>query len=82
MPGSGSGTDPRNDGTPSDGKAYEVTWDAAAAEKGGYATFMEKEIHDQPHAVADTLLGRTDTEGNLTLDELHITEDELRTQLA
>ncbi len=45
---------------PSDGKAYEVDWDAAAAEKGGYATFMEKEIHDQPHAVADTLLGRTD----------------------
>src|SRR5690606_2611714 len=44
------------DGTPSDGKAYEVTWDAAAAEKGGFDTFMEKEINDQPHAVADTLL--------------------------
>ena len=42
---------------PAEGKAYEVTWDAAAAEKGGYATFMEKEINDQPHAVADTLLG-------------------------
>jgi glucosamine--fructose-6-phosphate aminotransferase (isomerizing) len=66
------------DGTPSDGKAYEVTWDAAEAEKGGYATFMEKEINDQPHAVADTLLGRTDADGNLQLDELHISEDELR----
>lgn len=66
------------DGTPSDGKAYEVTWDAAAAEKGGYATFMEKEINDQPHAVADTLLGRTDAEGRLTLDELHIAEEDLR----
>ncbi|WP_134772473.1 glutamine--fructose-6-phosphate transaminase (isomerizing) [Ornithinimicrobium flavum] len=66
------------DGTPSDGKAYEVTWDAAAAEKGGFDTFMEKEINDQPHAVADTLLGRTDAEGNLRLDELHIEEDELR----
>ncbi|TQM95743.1 glucosamine--fructose-6-phosphate aminotransferase (isomerizing) [Ornithinimicrobium humiphilum] len=66
------------DGTPSDGKAYEVTWDAAEAEKGGYATFMEKEINDQPHAVADTLLGRTDSEGRLALDELHISEDELR----
>ena len=66
------------DGTPSDGKAYEVTWDAAAAEKGGYPTFMEKEIHEQPHAVADTLRGRTDAEGNLQLDELHIDEDELR----
>jgi glucosamine--fructose-6-phosphate aminotransferase (isomerizing) len=66
------------DGTPSDGKAYEVTWDAAAAEKGGFDTFMEKEINDQPHAVADTLLGRTDAEGNLRLDELHIEEEELR----
>ncbi|GAA5166308.1 glutamine--fructose-6-phosphate transaminase (isomerizing) [Ornithinimicrobium tianjinense] len=66
------------DGTPSDGKAYEVTWDAAAAEKGGYATFMEKEIHDQPHAVRDTLIGRFDAEGRLALDELHIPEDELR----
>ena len=66
------------DGTPSDGKAYEVTWDAAAAEKSGYDTFMEKEINDQPHAVADTLLGRTDAEGNLRLDELHIEEDDLR----
>ncbi len=66
------------DGTPAEGKAYEVTWDAAAAEKGGYDTFMEKEIHDQPHAVRDTLLGRTDAEGRLTLDELRIPEEKLR----
>ena len=66
------------DGTPSDGKAYEVTWDAAAAEKGGYATFMEKEINDQPHAVADTLLGRTDDSGRLVLDEVRISEEQLR----
>ncbi|WP_022924437.1 glutamine--fructose-6-phosphate transaminase (isomerizing) [Serinicoccus marinus] len=66
------------DGSPSEGKAYEVTWDAAAAEKGGYETFMEKEIHEQPHAVGDTLLGRTDAEGNLMLDELHIPVEELR----
>ncbi|MGN6753921.1 MAG: glutamine--fructose-6-phosphate transaminase (isomerizing) [Intrasporangium sp.] len=66
------------DGTPADGKAYEVTWDAAAAEKGGFATFMEKEIHEQPHAVRDTLLGRTDEEGRLTLDELRIPEEQLR----
>jgi glutamine---fructose-6-phosphate transaminase (isomerizing) len=66
------------DGTPSDGKAYEVTWDAAAAEKGGYATFMEKEINDQPHAVADTLLGRTDETGRLVLDEVRISEEQLR----
>ena len=66
------------DGTPAEGTAYEVTWDAAAAEKGGYATFMEKEIHDQPHAVADTLLGRTDASGRLVLDELRISEEQFR----
>ena len=66
------------DGAPGQGKPYAVTWDAAAAEKGGYDTFMEKEIHEQPHAVADTLLGRTDEEGRLVLDDLRITEDELR----
>ncbi len=65
------------DGTPSDGKAYEVTWDAAAAEKGGYDTFMEKEIHDQPKAVRDTLFGRTDENGKLVLDEVSISEEEL-----
>ena len=66
------------DGTPAEGKAYDVTWDAAAAEKGGYATFMEKEINDQPHAVADTLLGRTDAKGRLVLDELRIPEEKLK----
>ena len=66
------------DGTPAEGKPYEVTWDAAAAEKGGYDTFMEKEINDQPHAVGDTLLGRTDADGRLVLDELRIDEDQLK----
>jgi glucosamine--fructose-6-phosphate aminotransferase (isomerizing) len=65
-------------GAPAEGKAFEVTWDAAAAEKGGYPTFMEKEINDQPHAVADTLLGRTDDDDRLVLDELRIPEEELR----
>ncbi|MGB3763275.1 MAG: glutamine--fructose-6-phosphate transaminase (isomerizing) [Ornithinimicrobium sp.] len=65
------------DGTPSDGRAYEVTWDAAAAEKGGFDTFMEKEIYDQPQAVRDTLLGRTDETGALVLDEVNISEEEL-----
>ncbi|GAA2164108.1 glutamine--fructose-6-phosphate transaminase (isomerizing) [Pedococcus bigeumensis] len=66
------------DGSPAEGKHYEVTWDAAAAEKGGYPTFMEKEIYDQPHAVGDTLLGRTDVDGRLVLDDMSITEDQLR----
>uniref|UniRef100_UPI0027BA2E1A glutamine--fructose-6-phosphate transaminase (isomerizing) n=1 Tax=Janibacter hoylei TaxID=364298 RepID=UPI0027BA2E1A len=66
------------DGTPAEGKPYEVTWDAAAAEKSGYDTFMEKEINDQPHAVGDTLLGRTDADGKLVLDELRIDEAKLK----
>jgi glutamine---fructose-6-phosphate transaminase (isomerizing) len=66
------------DGSPAEGKQYDVTWDAAAAEKGGYATFMEKEINDQPHAVADTLLGRTDEDGRLVLDQMEMSEDDLR----
>src|SRR5665647_742151 len=66
------------DGTPAEGKHYHVDWDAAAAEKGGYPNFMAKEIHDQPHAVADTLLGRTDESGRLVLDELRMDEAELR----
>jgi len=66
------------DGTPAEGKHYHVDWDAAAAEKGGFPNFMAKEIHDQPHAVADTLLGRTDASGALVLDELRMDEAELR----
>ncbi|MGO1181887.1 MAG: glutamine--fructose-6-phosphate transaminase (isomerizing) [Micrococcaceae bacterium] len=65
-------------GNPAQGKPYTVDWDASAAEKGGYDTFMEKEINEQPAAVADTLLGRTDASGRLVLDELRIDEDELR----
>ncbi|GAB6901286.1 glutamine--fructose-6-phosphate transaminase (isomerizing) [Kineosporia succinea] len=66
------------EGNPVTGKNYHVDWDAAAAEKGGYSSFMAKEIMDQPQAVADTLLGRYDVEGNLTLDELRIDEAVLR----
>src|SRR5919202_4152127 len=66
------------DGTPVDGKHYHVDWDAAAAEKGGYPSFMAKEINEQPHAVADTLLGRSDESGRLMLDELRIDERVLR----
>ena len=60
------------------GRRYTVDWDAAAAEKGGFRSFMDKEIHDQPQAVADTLLGRTDLAGHLVLDDLRIDEAVLR----
>jgi glucosamine--fructose-6-phosphate aminotransferase (isomerizing) len=66
------------DGAPADVVEYEVTWDASAAEKGGYETFMAKEIAEQPKAVADTLLGRIGTDGRLKLDEMRLTEPELR----
>jgi glucosamine--fructose-6-phosphate aminotransferase (isomerizing) len=59
-------------------RAYHVDWDLSAAEKGGYDWFMRKEIHEQPGAITDSMLGRHDTEGALQLDELRISEDELR----
>ncbi|MGP9528847.1 MULTISPECIES: glutamine--fructose-6-phosphate transaminase (isomerizing) [unclassified Glutamicibacter] len=64
-------------GNPAEGKEFTVDWDAASAEKGGFPSFMEKEIFDQPAAVADTLLGRSDADGRLTLDELRIAPEEL-----
>ncbi|MGA5709717.1 glutamine--fructose-6-phosphate transaminase (isomerizing) [Streptomyces cellulosae] len=66
------------DGAPADVREYHVDWDASAAEKGGYDYFMLKEIAEQPKAVADTLLGRTDGSGSLTLDEVRIPANVLR----
>ncbi|MFD7168215.1 glutamine--fructose-6-phosphate transaminase (isomerizing) [Streptomyces violascens] len=66
------------DGAPAETRAYHVDWDASAAEKGGYDYFMLKEIAEQPKAVADTLLGRIDAAGSLTLDELRIPDSVLR----
>lgn len=66
------------DGRPAGTRAYHVDWDASAAEKGGYASFMLKEIADQPKAVADTLLGRIGASGALHLDEVRIPPHELR----
>ena len=41
-------------------KAYEISWDASAAERGGFTHFMLKEIYEQPKAISDTLIGRLD----------------------
>ncbi|NUP75135.1 MAG: glutamine--fructose-6-phosphate transaminase (isomerizing) [Sinomonas sp.] len=65
-------------GHPAEGKEFEVSWDAASAEKGGFPSFMEKEIHDQPAAVHDTLLGRSNAQGQLILDEVRIDPAELK----
>jgi glucosamine--fructose-6-phosphate aminotransferase (isomerizing) len=65
-----------------DGKAiplreYEITWDAAAAQKGGFAHFMLKEIFDQPKAIADTLIGRLSDNNQILLDELRMSDEEI-----
>ncbi|OLE29279.1 MAG: glutamine--fructose-6-phosphate aminotransferase [Catenulispora sp. 13_1_20CM_3_70_7] len=61
-----------------EGKRFHVSWDASAAEKGGYDWFMQKEIAEQPQAVAETLLGRVNGDGKLVLDEMRLSEEELR----
>ncbi|QOR47146.1 glutamine--fructose-6-phosphate transaminase (isomerizing) [Trueperella pecoris] len=63
-------------GTPVQSETYEVDWNLETAVTGGYATFMKKEIHEQPLAVEETLRGRT-RDGRLSLDELRIPESEL-----
>jgi glucosamine--fructose-6-phosphate aminotransferase (isomerizing) len=66
------------DGRPVEGTRYHVDWDLSAAEKDGYDWFMRKEIFEQPRAIADALLGRHDAAGHLQLDEVRISDDELR----
>jgi glucosamine--fructose-6-phosphate aminotransferase (isomerizing) len=59
-------------------REYEITWDKEAAQKGGFAHFMLKEIFDQPKAIADTLIGRLSDNNQIQLDELHMTDDEIK----
>ena len=59
-------------------KTYEISWDATAAEKGGFAHFMLKEIFEQPKAVADTLIGRLSDNNQILLDELHMSKHEIQ----
>ena len=59
-------------------KTYEISWDATAAEKGGFAHFMLKEIFEQPKAVADTLIGRLSDNNQILLDELHMSKQEIQ----
>jgi glucosamine--fructose-6-phosphate aminotransferase (isomerizing) len=66
------------DGGSAETREFDVDWDVAAAEKGGYEHFMLKEINEQPAAVAETLLGRIDAEGRLVLDEMRLSDEELR----
>ncbi len=56
----------------------DVAWSVDRALKGGYPDFMSKEIHEQPRAVADTLLGRVHPGGGTEIEELGLDDDELR----
>jgi glutamine---fructose-6-phosphate transaminase (isomerizing) len=66
------------DGTPAEGTRYHVDWDLSAAEKDGHDWFMRKEIFEQPRAVADSLLGRRGADGLLQLDEMRLSDQDLR----
>ncbi|MHB8512569.1 MAG: glutamine--fructose-6-phosphate transaminase (isomerizing) [Actinomycetota bacterium] len=65
------------EGESATGTEIHIDWDLEAAEKGGYADFMLKEIYEQPGAIADSLLGRLH-DGALQLDEIRLPEHELR----
>jgi glucosamine--fructose-6-phosphate aminotransferase (isomerizing) len=66
------------DGAEVEVEPFEVDRDVARAQKGGFDDFMLKEIHEQPSAIRDTLVGRIGTSGLLALDEIHIDPDVLR----
>jgi glutamine---fructose-6-phosphate transaminase (isomerizing) len=65
-------------GNPVQRDAEEISWDEAAAEKGGYETFMLKEIHEQADAVAETIADRLPGEEGVDLSELDLTNAYLR----
>jgi len=67
------------DGSPITSEEFTIDWDASAASKGGWPSFMAKEIADQPQAVADTLMGRIDSDGQVRIAELEsFTADEIK----
>jgi glutamine---fructose-6-phosphate transaminase (isomerizing) len=67
------------DGTPIDKPSMRIPWDPIMAEKGGYKHFMLKEIHEQPRAMRDTMLGRVSLEdSSVHLEEIQLTDAQLR----
>jgi glucosamine--fructose-6-phosphate aminotransferase (isomerizing) len=65
------------DGRQRELRPLEVGWDLVAARRDGYDDFMSKEIHEQPRALADTLMGRIHADGTTELEDLRLTEAEL-----
>ncbi len=66
------------DGDPVACEWTHVDWDEEAAEKGGFETFMLKEIHEQPTSLADTLAERIGPDGGISLDGLGLTPETIR----
>jgi glucosamine--fructose-6-phosphate aminotransferase (isomerizing) len=66
------------EGNPVERAAEEIDWDEAAAEKGGYETFMLKEIHEQADAVAETIADRLPGDESVDLSELELDDSFLR----
>ena len=62
------------EGNPVDTTSFEVMWDASASEKGGWSSFMAKEIAEQPEAVANTVRGRV-RDGAVVIPELDGLDD-------
>ena len=60
-----------------DRDVFHVTWDSDAAEKEGYEHFMLKEIYEQPKGISDTLHRRIDENGEIKLDGIDISKEEL-----
>jgi glucosamine--fructose-6-phosphate aminotransferase (isomerizing) len=58
------------DGKQVSAKPFQITWDAKAAERGGYTHFMLKEIFEQPKAISETLLGRFSDDSKVICSEL------------
>jgi glutamine---fructose-6-phosphate transaminase (isomerizing) len=63
-------------GSPVDAEEFDIAWDASASDKGGWSSFMAKEISEEPEAVANTILGRVH-DGIVTLKELEPIGDEV-----
>ena len=58
-------------------RKYKVTWNEDAAEKGGYDSFMLKEIHEQPKAIRDTMTGRVLLNDKVKFEDFNLTLEEL-----
>ena len=66
-----------DDGAAEDRDVIEVDWDIESAQKGGFETFMLKEIYEQPEAVRETIGDRV-RHGELVLEALEMTETEIQ----